>query len=261
MLSLGLSLASFVNLGRYSAEALALFARFTTPPSEARKAIINSLVVSLTSAGIWSGRDLLHIIAAASAQAGQRNWMADQYNLVPVNLPTFVADRGYTGDGTSSYLNTAFTPSTQSTKATQNDASAFVWSRTSVQDLGALLGDSSATPALNLYSRYSDDTTYARLNTTTDGDEPSADGSGLWCLNRTAAGAFEIWRNGVLVSTETAVSTSLSTAALTLLRGASTDTDLSTSQVAAFGFGKSLTPAQQPQLYTAIAAYMAAVGA
>ena len=47
--------------------------------------------------GLW-------VTAAADAQAGRQNWVQDAYNLTTVKSPTFTADRGYQGNGTTSYL-------------------------------------------------------------------------------------------------------------------------------------------------------------
>lgn len=50
--------------------------------------------------------------------------------ITAVNSPTFTPNVGYQGNGSTSYLNTNFTPSTQGVKYTQNSASLFVYCRT-----------------------------------------------------------------------------------------------------------------------------------
>src|SRR5690606_7666747 len=116
----------------YLPEAQALFDRFTTPPTTARKNLINDLFAALMEAGVYSKLDAFYIFAQYDEQAALQNWVADQYNSNPVNSPTFTVDRDYVGNGTSSYLDSQFNPSTAvSPKFVQNSAYFGIWSRTS----------------------------------------------------------------------------------------------------------------------------------
>lgn len=78
----------------YSPEALALSARFTTPPDTARKTLINNLIVALKAAGVWAKLGAPYLRAAADSQAARQNWLANQFNSTPVASPTFASDRG-----------------------------------------------------------------------------------------------------------------------------------------------------------------------
>jgi hypothetical protein len=135
---IGIGISPSLNMGSgYSfvnAEAAALVARFTTQPTNARKALIDTFVGALKTAGVWTKLDALYVMAAHDSQAARQNWIADEYNLTPVASPTFTVDRGYQSDGSSSYLTTGFNPSTApSPKFTQNSASFGFWSRTNIQ--------------------------------------------------------------------------------------------------------------------------------
>ena len=57
-------------------------------------------------------------IAARTSLANPTSTM-----ITAVNSPTFTANQGYNGNGTNSYLNTNYNPSTQGVKFTQNSAS------------------------------------------------------------------------------------------------------------------------------------------
>jgi hypothetical protein len=57
--------------------------------------------------------------------------------ITAVNSPTFTANQGYQGNGTTSYLNSNFIPSTQGVKYTLNSASYGVYSRTN-SDISAV---------------------------------------------------------------------------------------------------------------------------
>lgn len=91
------------------AEAHALFARMSTPPSGARKQQIARLIRSLKQAGVWSKLDALYLFAGADSQAALLNWKSASYNATN-NGASFTADRGFTGNGSSAYLATGYTP-------------------------------------------------------------------------------------------------------------------------------------------------------
>lgn len=107
----------------YCAEALALFARMTTPPTTTRKDEINTLIVGLKTAGIWSKMDAMYVLAAADEQAALLNWVADTNNATAENSPSFVADSGFAGNGSTSFINTNYNPSTDGVHYEQNSAS------------------------------------------------------------------------------------------------------------------------------------------
>ena len=66
----GRSAAAFgLGNGGFSPQALALFARMSTPPTGARKVAINRLYNDLISAGTLSKMDALYVFAAADSQA------------------------------------------------------------------------------------------------------------------------------------------------------------------------------------------------
>src|SRR5690606_38387446 len=44
--------------------------------------------------------------AAHDQQSANLNWVANTYDLVPQNAPTFTVDHGYAGNGSSAYLQT-----------------------------------------------------------------------------------------------------------------------------------------------------------
>ena len=94
----------------YCAEAMALFARMTTQPTDARKTVINTFITSLKTAGVWSKLDAMYVLAAADQQAALLNWIADTNNATAENSPSFVADSGFKSDGSTSWVNTHYNP-------------------------------------------------------------------------------------------------------------------------------------------------------
>ena len=120
------------SLGGLDPSARAIINAFTTPPTPARKALINTTVKSLKAAGVWSLLDSLYILAAADSQAARVDWKRPATTATVTNSPTFAADRGYTFDGSTNYFDTAFTPSTQGVNMTSAVGTWAVWERNSV---------------------------------------------------------------------------------------------------------------------------------
>ena len=77
--------------------------------------------------------DRLYIHGLSNSIAARTSFVNPSSTIITeVNAPTFTSNRGYQGNGTTSYLNTNFTPSTQAVKYTQNSASLFIYSRTDI---------------------------------------------------------------------------------------------------------------------------------
>lgn len=250
----------------YTAEAVALFARFTTPPTEARKLLINNRILAAKASGAWALRDGFYMMAAANAQAGQRNWKADAFNLSPQGTIIFEADRGYTGDGSTGYLATGFNPSTAGGNFSLNSSHLSVWSRTNAQVAGTSIGarTTSTTGQSLMTLRTATDQSTFRLNQDAAGTSPtSTNSSGGFVTRRSASNAMAVFRNGVSLGTATTVSTSLPNANI-VIAGLDTGGVVTTSntyQLASAGFGANLTDAMILAEYNADLAYLQGVGA
>jgi len=243
----------FVN-----AEAAALVARFTTTPTNARKALIDNLIGSLKTGGVWSKSDCFYVEAAHSSQAARQNWIADQYNLTAVSSPTFVVDRGYTGDGSSSYLDTGFNPSTAVGNYALDSAAFGYWSRLNIQT-GSASGFSDGTNAVLMNPRNGSDLTVARINSATNLTPANTDARGFFAINRSASNVTNTFKNGVPGTPGSALSTSKPNG--TIRFGALTAASFNAQQFAAGFIGASLSDAEHLALYNALLTYMQAVGA
>lgn len=246
---------SFVN-----SEAAALVARFATQPTDARKRLIDTLIGSLKTGGVWSKLDALYVMAAADSQAARQNWIADQYNLTAVSGPTFAADRGYTGDGAASYLSTAFNPVTAVTpKFVQDSASLGVWSRTNLPN-GA--GVSAEIGSGNSYIGRS-----ASISTNAAGRPNAASGvintpgafPGHVCWSRTAAAVWEGYAQGV--DADGGVTSSAAPANAVMRLCAAVGIGFGVNQLSAAHIGQGLSAAEVLAAYNALNTYLTAVGA
>lgn len=253
----------------YSAEAKALFERFTTPPTAQRKTLINDLIVSLKDAGVWSKLDALYVMAAADAQAARQNWIADQYNLTAVAAPTFTTDRGYLGDGVSSYLSTGFNPTSASTpNYSLNDSHTSVWSRTNSQNSAAVsIGarTTSTTAQSLMIVRTAGDGFIARINqdASTGSSVPNTGSTGHLYSQRTGATAKETFRNGSSLGAATEASAAVPDASIFVmaLNTGGSAGNYDARQMASASIGASLSSQQVSDFHTALSTYLTAVGA
>jgi len=94
-----------------------------TLPSESQQLLQNQLVVDLKDGGIWSKLDTFAVFATdGNSNFALIDWKRlSQYTAV--NSPTFTTNVGFSGNGTSAYVNTNFNPSTSGVNYTLNDAS------------------------------------------------------------------------------------------------------------------------------------------
>jgi hypothetical protein len=255
---------SFAN-----SEASAFVARMTTTPDDTRKGAIDALFTAI-KAGANSGTNLLTkldalwLLAAADSQAASLNLISTSFTLTEVNSPSFTADRGYTGNGTSSYLDTAFNPATASSPHyTQTAAHFGYWSRTSAQS--SAKGDMGISTSTCANARTTSDTAQWALNRAINYSVANSDGSGHMVYSRgePTAGSIFGYRNGSnLGSGGLAASTTLPNNNFAIgAQSAVSPTVFSTRQFAAAHIGDALTDNEVLDLYNALAAYMTAVGA
>lgn len=246
----------------FSVQAEALFSRFSTPPTGARKALINTYITSLVSAGIWAKLDALYLFAAADTQGAGLNWVQNLYNCTLVSSPTFTADRGYTGNGTSAYIDSGFNPaSASSPKYVQNDASVALWSRTSGTSTVSDAGEFDGTDGTSILCRGLTDNTNFRVNNASGINTVGAvtDGTGLFSVRRTAPNALKAYRNGVSLGTDGATSTAVNSLTVKFLTA--TAATFSSRQLAMGRIGQSLTDAEEVTFYNSTLAYLQGVGA
>jgi hypothetical protein len=95
-----------------------------------RKLLVDTLIKGLKTDGIWAKLDRLWIFAVENQKSALIDLVANT-TATPVNSPTFTADRGYAGDGSSSYLNSNFNASTSGVQWTLNSAHIAAWDNTS----------------------------------------------------------------------------------------------------------------------------------
>lgn len=199
----------------YSTEATAYFAAMATEPDADQKSKLDDFISGLVSEGWWAILDAIWIYRGhANADSLLNVKDPASFTSSLVNAPTFTANRGFTGNGTSSYINTNFNPATAGGNYTQNSACFGVYLTPGVgtetgltngvamgTTLSTGLGDSVIQPrnGSNAYGVRVNNTTVQTAFTSTSR-------SGLWVARRKAASgtdALSLWKNGASVLSTT----------------------------------------------------------
>ncbi len=116
--------------------------------SQPRGFLISDTIRELKAAGVWADLDYLLVMTAENTASALVDWRARKTSApqtTVVTLPTFTTDRGYAFDGSTNYLSTGFTPSTDSVAATGTSFMLGVYERTNVASSTASIGAANGT--------------------------------------------------------------------------------------------------------------------
>lgn len=237
-----------------------LVSRMTMRPTITRRSLMGTLIGDLITAGVWGKLDGLYVLAANNEQAAKLNWVgAGMQDLTAVNAPTFQIDRGFTGDGAASYLDTNTVMSALE-KFTPNNATLGLYVRTNVSSSSQMDIGSDAPTYMNVNNGGN---VNARVNssggtaiTVSNGGNPT----GLFAWSRNASNA-SIFRAGSLLGTAAVANGSYDSGAASSLTILKRSTNYSTRQIAAVVVGSELSGAEHGSLNTALSTYLTAVGA
>jgi len=231
--------------------------------AEDRFELINRVIVTLREQGIWVKLDCLYLLAANDSASALINWKSPgTFNASEVSSPTFTADRGFTGNGTSSYLDTNFKPSTAtSPQFVQNSGHFGVWPRTNQQENSADIGCNDPGSADGgIFPRSTSDVFFYGVNDGFGDSVSNANSSGFFVASRTGASSLAAYRNGASLATSATSSTGVGAANVIVCARDGGGFQASTRQEAAASIGSGLTSAEVSAFYVALLAYMQAVG-
>lgn len=233
---------------------------------------ISDLVRNLKGAGVWTLLDRLWLFAAENSTQALTD-LVSRSVATATNSPTFTANQGYAGNGTSSYVNTGFIASTHGVNYTLNSAHMALYNRTARTDkTGAhrnagAYGAGGVNAQINLFSfgHLFDCVIHGTGGLQVDAG--FADTSGLFTINRSASTTSQGYRNGVLIDTDAATADGLPSSAMYVGAvnssqvGGSSPIDFVTDQHAMFSVGGSLDATKQAAFYSIAQSHMTAIGA
>ncbi len=223
-----------------------------------------ALICQLVANSFWSRFDTLYVLSTADATTAGLNLVSTSYTLTPVSSPTFTADRGYAGNGSSSYINTGWAPSA-GVNFTQNDASLGAWSLTArsagvIFDIGQ---EDSGTSTTRINLRNPSNLAITSVNQTSAFSVSNTDTTGFYVTQRTGSTATELFRNGTSLTTGTGTSAARGPYAIFFGAQNSGGAPLSysTVQFSIVFTGASFSSGEQSTLYSIFRQWQCTVGA
>jgi hypothetical protein len=224
---------------------------------------VQNLICGMVTDGTFAIMDAFYVFAVNSQANAVLSWVSATYNATKSGTCTFTANAGYTGDGSTCFFHTGFTPSTAGGNFTQNSANiggCDLTSRTSGSNT-MLLGTSS-TFSSYFVPLFNGSGGAFELNGNSFPSIGNANAQGQWTLSRTSNAGVTVYNNGSSVSAPSDASNGLAAAEMYLLGGNfSGPTDYSTDQVGAEFFGGALTSGQVSSVYTRLHTYFGTVSA
>jgi hypothetical protein len=165
-----------------------------TLPSVSQQIKQNTLYVTLKTLGILAKEDILFVFANDAGQDfGTLNWINPLlHQATLINSPSFAINQGFTGNGTSSYIDTNFNAFTHGVNYQQDNASRYLYL---FQAIGTSALDGKAVAGINNMARTS--TSFQRINSTS-GLSVSFDFTsiqGMKSINRTSSTNVELFND------------------------------------------------------------------
>jgi len=241
------------QIASFDADAVAFFGRVTTAGgslSATEKAAVNTLVVDMKAAGIWSGMKAIYPMVGASAAACAQNLKSSSFTGTFSSGWTF-ASTGVTGNGTSAYMDTGFNGNTNGTLSNEHIS---FYSRTNTGDK-AIMGTSDSANETNIYPNLVG-TFYYRVQKTNGGSSgTNLNGAAFFMANRVDSLNVSGFRNTTKYTIANAVGNKINR---NYYIGANNNVVVityATNQCAFASIGDGLTDAQASNFYTAVQAF------
>lgn len=224
---------------------------------------VSNLIRGLKADGIWPLLDRLWIWAGENSTQARRD-LVTRSVATPQNSPPFTANRGYSGDGLSAFLDLNIGASAL---AAATDASMFIghWINTLAASDVVASGSADASRTSVILAPYSDGKIYPRLGDSTAGGLSSG-GVGFNHGEKTAATTAFANFNGADLGSEVIVNGARSTTTMYAL-GANSNGVLAnpaaagTRLAATWAGGGGLGVAGRAALYRRLLTYLTAIGA
>ena len=231
----------------------------------AYKALINGLVTD----GVFSLLDALYIFATNTTTTANLNLISTSFGLTQTGSVTFSADHGYTGDGSTGYLDTGYTPSTAGGHLTLNSVSGGAYilnSRATANNHCAFgTGDNAFIDKLNYQPLNNSNNALAQGNDASNANFALSitNAQGMGSVTRNSSSTLDFYKNaGSTLGPASATSQALAVNSILICAGRETGTpsNFSADQIAAVYFGGGLNATQVGQVHSRINAYMTALG-
>ena len=227
--------------------------------STGRRALVDALVTGLKADGVWTKLDRLYLFAAENTQSALVDIVSGAL-ATNVNSVSFTADEGYTGNGSTSYIDTNLNPlSPGGGNYSQDACSMGAWVNTNTGGNGYVMGGDGRT-----YLDVDDgNITYFGIQNSAAGSfafsTSDSVGLGLYAVNRSGVSASQAYINGAQVQTDAGTSQVSGTWTWHFCVWRHWD-GWSNRQISGGFIGGNLSSTEHDNLYDRLQTYMTAVG-
>lgn len=225
--------------------------------SDARKALVNSLIQTLRANGTFTKWDGLWIHAAENEPQALTSIAAGNITAVVANSPTFTIDRGYGGQVATAGM-TLLNPVTQGTLFIRDNASLFMWTTHVGGDVDYAMYQAPTSTVTVIYPNFTGfDLMFLDINSTVDdptGAAVTGGVSGLYAGTRSNSTTLNYYQNGVNKGFRTDTSVAVVNDNINLR------VDTYPGDFAASGIGALLSDTEMTNFYNSLRTYMTAVG-
>jgi len=242
---------------QFTPEYQAVYNSFSTKPDASIAAYQNTLVSDLVDEGLWTRMDLFYLLANDASDNALLNWIGPDVSFNAYQdggASEFIAYEGFTGTGSTRIL-ADYAFNVDNTNYTQNSATLAAYVRTNITEDEGVIG---CHLSQNIYLR---PRTVAgdqngRLNGGGIGE--SVDNAyGFAMITRTASDAQALYKNGILLDTDSDESAAIPDGQLSLL---SRGVERSTNQVSLGIVMDGLSDADASALNNIVETYMFNIG-
>jgi len=222
----------------------------------------NQLMIDLKASGAFAKADALGVLASGvGSDSGFAliDWKR-LINLTAVNSPTFNDIQGFSGNGTSSYIDLVYNPSTDAVNWGINDHSFMAFNSNTTAN-GSLISCFDPGVVFCEIANDNPSTRFIAWDNSQAGRTPaipSGEQDGMLEVKRTNASAFQFYRNGNEIPI-TDVSTTATPNVGFRLFVRSNDSFYGNGQSPFFYIGQALTDTERLDLLTAVNTYLASI--
>jgi hypothetical protein len=164
------------------------FAGITDPT---QKSAVNTLVLALKAAGVWSKCTAIYPFVGGTATAHSRNLRSTAFTITWNGIVTHNAN-GVTGNGSTGYGDTGVT----SNVLGRDSAGIFLCSKTAAAMNQVDCGATDGTNFLQISARTVPNTVDCAVNSAVSNSTVNADGSGVFVLSRIGSTTFNLYVRG-----------------------------------------------------------------
>ncbi len=226
----------------------------------AHQTAYTNLICGLVTDGLWTKYDILYIYATQDGITALLNLVSSSFTAALVNAPSFTADSGFLGDGSTSYVDTGFNASMASSpKFLLNDAHWSHWNLTNSSANQVYSGINNTDTSMQWFSGG----LFARLN---DGSGQTtstpSDARGHFLATRASSSARTLYINGSSFDVNSsATSTIIGNNNFYILWVGNSSGTKSATRVASYSAGSNLNSGSDAaNYYSRLRTYMTAVG-